>query len=356
VQGAALGINAGLGNLGVSLMQALAPAAMAVPLFGALGGPPQRDAAGAEVWIQNAALVWVPVLALLAVLAWTGMTNLPMHRTATPVAVGRTLWLLGLGLAAAAAGAWLRVGLGWSVWIALPATIALALALLAWLTPAGTRAGLRRQLGILRHRDSWAMTVLYLMTFGSFIGYAAAFPKLIQDVFGVLPGGAPNPAAPDPLAYAWLGPLVGSLARPAGGWLSDRWGGARVTHWTTIAMTLAASGAALCVAAAGRAAEPERMFPPFLALFLLLFVGAGVGNGSTFRMIPCIFPPEQAGPLLGWASAVAAYGAALVPELFGAQIQARTPERAFYGCAGFYLLCLALNWWRYARRGAALAC
>ena len=95
---------------------------------------------------------------------------------------------------------------------------------------------------------------------------------------------------------------------------------------------------------------------PFLLLFLLLFVTTGIGNGSTFRMVPIIFEPSQAGPVLGWTSAVAAYGAFLVPTLFGMQIQAGTPEKALYGFAAYYVSCLAVNWWFYARKGAEVRC
>jgi NNP family nitrate/nitrite transporter-like MFS transporter len=194
------------------------------------------------------------------------------------------------------------------------------------------------------------------MTFGSFIGYSAAFPKLIQDVFGYLPDGEINPDAPNPFAYAWLGPLVGSLVRPLGGWMSDKLGGARVTHWDTIVMIVSAVGVAYFVKAARTADQPEAYFLPFLGLFLILFITTGIGNGSTFRMIPIIFRKEQAGPVLGWTSAVAAYGAFIIPKVFGGQIKAGTPEYALYGFAVYYLSCLVVNWWYYARKGAEIRC
>jgi NNP family nitrate/nitrite transporter-like MFS transporter len=194
------------------------------------------------------------------------------------------------------------------------------------------------------------------MTFGSFIGYSAAFPKLIQDVFGYLPDGSINPNAPNPLAYAWLGALVGSLIRPVGGWLSDKVGGARVTHWDTIVMIASALGVAYYVKLAGASNTPEEYFIPFLLLFLLLFITTGIGNGSTFRMIPIIFKAEMAGPVLGWTSAVAAYGAFIIPRVFGGQIQSGTPEYALYGFTVYYASCLAVNWWFYARKNAEIPC
>jgi NNP family nitrate/nitrite transporter-like MFS transporter len=200
------------------------------------------------------------------------------------------------------------------------------------------------------------MTWLYTMTFGSFIGYSAAFPKLIQDVFGFLPDGSVNPNAPNPLAYAWLGPLVGSVIRPVGGWLSDKLGGARVTQWDTVIMILSALGAAYYIKQAGASATPEAYFFPFLLLFLVLFVTTGIGNGSTFRMIPIIFESRLAGPVLGWTSAVAAYGAFIIPKVFGTQIQQKTPEYALYGFTVYYLSCLVVNWWFYARKNAEIPC
>ena len=162
--------------------------------------------------------------------------------------------------------------------------------------------------------------------------------------------------APDALTYAFLGALIGALVRPLGGWLSDRWGGARVTHWNTQAMILSTVGVAWCVVQARFSPNPAAYFVPFLLMFLLLFATTGIGNGSTFRMIPSIFPKEQAGSVLGWTSAVAAYGAFLIPVLFATQIQSGTPEIAFYGVVVFYLSCLVLNWWYYARPGAETVC
>lgn len=357
MQGLALGVNAGVGNLGVSVMQVLIPAVMSFAAFGALSGNPQALPDGSQTWIQNAGLVWVPILAVLALLAWFGMNNLPQHQVGpAPVAIGKMLWLLLLAYAASAVGLWLMTAVQAPNWVVVPVTIVLALVLVRYLSVASVRAGLEKQFVIFREKHNWVMTVLYVMTFGSFIGYSGSFPKLIQDVFGYLPGGAVNPNAPNPFAYAWLGPLVGSAVRPVGGWLSDRFGGARVTQWSTAVMVLAAVGVGWAVKQAGASPQPESLFVPFLALFLVLFVTTGVGNGSTFRMIPIIFDKQLAGPVLGWTSAVAAYGAFFIPQIFGAQIKAKTPEQAFYGFAGYYLVCLGLNWWFYARRGAERPC
>jgi NNP family nitrate/nitrite transporter-like MFS transporter len=363
MQGLALGLNAGVGNLGVSLMQFALPLAVTAGIFGGLGGAPRALpaaapglAAGAEVWVQNCGWFWVAPLAVLAVLAWFLMDTLPAHRVTTPGrSVLRVLGMNGVGLLAAGAGAALYAGLGAPIGLVLPATIVLGVLGTRWLAPREVRARVALQYGIFRRGHTWVMTLLYLMTFGSFIGYSFVFGLLIKDVFGRLPGGAPNPAAPSP-ALAFLGPLVGSLVRPVGGWLSDRFGGARVTQASTAVMVVAAVGAALSLTGVGELAHPEERFAPAFACFLLLFVTAGVGNGSTFRMIPVIFGPRDAGPVLAWTSAVAAYGALLVPDAFRPQVAKGTPEVALYAFAAFYLLCLAVNWWFYARRSAPVRC
>ena len=206
------------------------------------------------------------------------------------------------------------------------------------------------------------MTVIYTMTFGSFIGFSASFPLAIKVIFGFAHDatGASlgvNANAPNPFAFAWLGPLVGSLARPVGGWVSDKKiGGARVTQLVTLVMITAALGVAWFMVRAYRSATPEEYFVPFLVLLLVLFAATGLGNGSTFRSMGVMFNKEQAGPVLGWTSAVAAYGAYLIPQVLGEQVRAGTPERALVGFAIFYGVCLVLNWWYYARRGAEIRC
>ena len=366
MQGLSLGLNAGLGNVGVSIMQVLLPWVMGFAVFGALSGAGVRlpdDPDGGLVWIQNAGLIWVPALVVFTVLAFAFMNNLPAHDVgATPVAVGKTLWLEVMGFVGAGFGVWLLLGVAVplpdlvKVFLILTITVCTTLLLMRHLTPRTVRENLSGQFAIFREKHNWVMTWLYVMTFGSFIGYSAAFPKLIQDVFGTLPGGAPNPNAPNPLQYAWLGPLVGSLVRPVGGWISDKVGGARVTHWDTVVMIGSALGVAYYVKAAGAAPAPETYWWPFFWLFMLLFITTGVGNGSTFRMVPIIFKPAMAGPVLGWISAVAAYGAFLIPRIFGGQIESGTPEYGLYGFAGYYATCLAVNWWFYARKGAEIPC
>ncbi|MBI2646105.1 MAG: hypothetical protein HYW85_03605 [Deltaproteobacteria bacterium] len=272
-------------------------------------------------------------------------------------AIGKVLFFMSLGALAAGIGLVFLLYLKWNMWIVLPITVFLTVLFMKYFSPGELKSNLHKQFDIFHHKHNWVMTIIYTMTFGSFIGYSAAFPKLIQDIFGILPGGEINPNAPNPFAYAWLGPLVGSLVRPVGGWLSDKIeSGSKVTHWTTVAMIGAALGVAYCIVQAKGAQTPESYFLPFLILFLILFITTGIGNGSTFRSIPYIFEKHQAGPVLGWTSAVAAYGAFIIPNVFGAQIKNGHPEYALYGFSIYYGICLILNWWYYDRKNSEVKC
>src|SRR3990167_6951551 len=222
-KGTALGLNAGLGNLGVSLVQFVVPLVITAGMFGALGGEPQTWMKGAEskqMWLQNAGFIWVPFIAVCAVAAWFFMHDL-----------------------------------------------------------ATSRASFSEQVVIFRSRHTWIMCWLYLGTFGSFIGYSAGFPLLSKSQFPQV----------NALAYAWLGPLIGALIRPLGGWLSDKLGGAQVTFWNFIAMAAGVAGVLAFLPQAGTGGN----FYGFLAMFMVLFMTAGIGNGSTFSMIPAIFLEER---------------------------------------------------------------
>jgi NNP family nitrate/nitrite transporter-like MFS transporter len=376
VQGLSLGLNAGLGNAGVSVMQFLLPWIITFGAFGKLGGDPYvvptDDGGTLQMWIQNAGLVWFPILFFFAIAAFLGMNNLPQHKCGpTPVAIGKFLWLTLLGYVGAAVGIVLLIA-PWGgfpvllkIFVILILAVAITLLAMRTLTPRETKDNLVGQFAIFRNKHNWIMTWLYTMTFGSFIGYANAFPKLIDDVFGVVrvgPDGSAlgeailNPGAPISSNYIWIGAGVGALIRPLGGWLSDKLGGARVTQWDTVVMIGATIGAGYFVSLASQSATPEQYFIPFLLLFILLFATTGIGNGSTFRMIPIIFSKDQAGPVLGWTSAIAAYGAFLIPKIFATQIKAGTPQYALYGFALYYLSCLVVNWWFYARKNAEMPC
>jgi len=204
------------------------------------------------------------------------------------------------------------------------------------------------------------MTLIYTMTFGSFIGYAAALALSIKVIFGfqhiivdgVMTHNTVNPNAPSALTYAWIGAFVGALIRPIGGTIADKMGGAKVTQIISGVMVISTLGVAYYMKQAYASATPEEFFYQFLILFVVLFAMTGIGNGSTFRTTSQIFNKEQAGPALGWTSAVAAYGAFIVPKVFGEQIKLATPENALFGFAIFYAVCMVINWWFYLRKNA----
>jgi NNP family nitrate/nitrite transporter-like MFS transporter len=309
-KGSALGVNAGLGNLGVSGVQFLAPLVVAAGVYGPLAGGPQTivRASGetAQIWAQNAAFVWVPFILIFTIAAWIGMNDI-----------------------------------------------------------ADAKASVREQAVIFRRKHNWLMCWLYLGTFGSFIGYAAGFPLLIKSQF---PG-------VNALQYAWVGPLVGAAVRPFGGWLADKLSGARVTFWNFVVMTLAVAGVLWFLPTGGAGGG----FAGFFACFMVLFLTTGIGNGSTFRMIPVIFLTErmrdaagkgaaeeeqavkdankEAAAVLGFTSAFAAYGAFFIPKSYGTSIALTGgPQAALYLFIVFYLTCIAVTWWYYSRKGAEMPC
>ena len=220
-----------------------------------------------------------------------------------------------------------------------------------------------KQFAIFRNKHTWSLTALYIVTFGSFIGFSMVLPLAITVIFGyqhvadaagVMQHTLKNPNAPSALTYAWIGPFVGAAVRPVGGWISDKVGGSIVTQIISAVMVLASAAVGYVMMQAWASAAPEQYFAAFLGLFIVLFIASGIGNGSTFRTIGVIFDRQQAGPVLGWTSAVAAYGAFIAPVVIGAQIKAGTPQLAMYGFAIFYALCLVLNWWFYLRSGAEI--
>jgi NNP family nitrate/nitrite transporter-like MFS transporter len=379
MQGLALGLNAGLGNFGVTSTQILIPFVMTLGLFGGTSMTLKNDSgtligkipAGAETWIHNAGFVWFIILMPIVILSWFLMNNIKTENV-TPhpghplAAFFKMTVMLVIGLVTAAVGLWLILpasangsGSHLSKWLVMPVVITVTVALLAMVP--GLSQRVRTQYGIFKHPHTWIMTVIYTMTFGSFIGYSAALPLAMKVIFGfqhitgpdgVITHVTANPNAPAVLQYAWIGPFIGAVIRPVGGWISDKLGGAMVTQICSVAMVGLALLAAHYMQIAYTSATPEVYFQPFFLTFLGLFLATGIGNGSTFRTIAVIFDKKQAGPVLGWTSAVAAYGAFIIPIVFGEQIERGVPEHALYGFAGFYLLCLALNWWAYLRPDA----
>ena len=379
IQGYALGMNAGLGNFGVTTMQILVPLVMTFGIFGGAsmelvntsGTLIGKIPAGTDTYIHNAGYVWFLFLIPLAVAGWFGMNNITADHVSPDVdgalpAFTKILGMLAIGMATAIFGLWLMLpeaagGSGFMVskWIVIPLVIAMTVFALKMI-PGSIKPNLERQFKIFNNKHTWAMTIIYTMTFGSFIGFSAAMALSIKVIFGfqhvmvdgVMTHNLTNPNGPSALMYAWMGPFIGALIRPLGGMWADKAGGAKVTQIISVVMVASALGVAYFMKAAYASATPEEFFWPFLILFIVLFAATGVGNGSTFRTIAMVFDKEQAGPVLGWTSAVAAYGAFIIPKVFGEQIKATTPEYALYGFAIFYGVCIVINWWFYLRKNA----
>jgi NNP family nitrate/nitrite transporter-like MFS transporter len=396
-QGLALGLNAGLGNAGVTTMQIVIPLVMTVGIFGGAGAQLQKTSGwifgqipeGSTTWIQNAGFIWLVLLIPLGFFIWFGMNNIRAEHVSPNIgnplsSLGKILGMLGLAFIPAIVGLFLIVpsflgagriealfgtaadaeagieattGLADQPWFKYLVVI-LVIVATVWilkLIPGDVHTSLNRQYRIFKNKHTWVMSVIYTMTFGSFIGFSAGFALAIKVIFGfehTLVDGiwvhdVANPAAPSALAFAWMGPFIGAFIRPVGGWMADKIGGAKVTQMVAVVMILSSLGVAYFMSEAYQSATPQDFFAPFFLLFLVLFAATGIGNGSTFRTIAVVFNREQAGPVLGWTSAVAAYGAFIIPKEFGAQITAGTPQYALYGFAVFYFVCLVLNWWFY---------
>lgn len=285
-QGTALGLNAGLGNLGVSVLQFVVPIVVSVSLFDYLTGDPQKiylpNGAVKLIWLQNAAFIWVLPVLLATISALFFMDNLP--------------------------------------------TI---------------KSSLKSQLIIFKRKHMYLTTWLYVMSFGSFIGYSAAFPLLIKTQFTGI----------NPLAYAFLGPMCGALIRPIGGWVSDKVkSGALITFIDLFFMIFFVFGVLFFISS-------HKNFLGFFICFICLFITTGIANGSVFQMIPMIFIPKESAAVLGFSAAIAAYGAFLIPKAFGLSIQfTGSPSFALYCFVLYYISCIFITWWFYLRSNAEVKC
>lgn len=308
-KGTAMGLNAGLGNLGVSVAQFLVPLVITSALFGSLGGEPQswlKDGVSKQIWLQNAGFVWVPFIIVSTLAAWFGMNDL-----------------------------------------------------------SSAKASFKDQAVIFKRKHNWIMCIIYLGTFGSFLGFAAGFPLLTKSQFTGI----------DPVKYAFIGPLVGALVRPFGGWLADKTGsGAKITQWVFAGMIAAVFGVLFFLPENGQGGS----FWGFFACFIALFALTGIGNGSTFMQIPVIFLNQQqklaergivtreqalanaakeGAAVAGFTGAFAAYGGFFIPKSYGTSIALTgSVDMALYGFVVFYFLCLLINWWYYARANAEVKC
>jgi len=303
-KGNALAINAGVGNLGVSVMQFIVPLVIVsdlfVPVFG-VGQISHDNGVAGHLYMQNAGFIWLPFILTAAAAAWFGMNDIST-----------------------------------------------------------ARASFRAQAVVFKRKHNWLMCWLYLGTFGSFIGFSAAFPLLSKTLF------------PDVLVlkFAFLGPLVGGLSRALTGWVSDRLGGHKVTQVTFIALILGVLAVLYGVGGFGGAAS----FPVFFAAFMWLFFWTGVGNASTFQMIPAIVRADmprlmpradpaarlkaaemESAAIVGFTSAFGAFGGVFIPMAFGESLKATgNANTALFIFLVFYVTCAVLNWAVYARKVSLL--
>ena len=277
MSGTALGLQAGIGNFGVSLIQFLTPWIVGFGLLGVTAITPQEKIDGGHMWLHNAGLVLIPWVVLGMVLAAVFLRRVPIN------------------------------------------------------------ANFREQLDIFGDRHTWYMTAIYTMTFGAFSGFAAQLGLLINAQYGSFAD------APDPLKFAFLGPLLGSITRALWGPLCDRYGGALWTFVAGIGMTVSTIFTIFFL-------NPSDVsqFGLFLAGMLAIFTFAGIGNAGTFKQMPMIFPKRQAGGVIGFTSSIAAFG----PFLVGVALSMWTPTAFFIGCAVFFAGCTWLTWTQYARPGA----
>jgi len=213
----------------------------------------------------------------------------------------------------------------------------------------------------LRDPHTWIMSILYIGTFGSFIGFAGVFPKVIATQFpefSVFQIGAAG------ITLAFLGALVGSVSRPFGGKLADRFGGAKMTVFAFTAMALGALAVVLTL--------PLNNFWLFLGVFLFIFAATGIGNGSTYRMIPSIFSARsgvedahnnsgdvsttrKTSAAIGIISAIGAYGGFIIPQVLGASLGSTgSYASAIYGFIAAYVVFIAMTLFFYMRRGSKL--
>ncbi|MDQ9090149.1 antiporter [Pseudoalteromonas haloplanktis] len=372
-RGLALGLNVGLGNFGISAMQILIPLIMTRAVFNNEARQLVEPSAtlitkvpiGSDVYIQNSGFIWLLFLVPLLVLSWFSATNI-RTKSISPYLGGPfnafklIFIMLSIGLVCAGAGLWLFLpvtsnGSGFQA----PKEVVLILVIFTTLFCLKRFSkDIRKQYQFFKNKHIWAMSVIYVMTFGSFIGFAAIFALAIKLIFGyqhiVIAGEMThnmiNQNAPSALMYAWMGAFIGALTRPLGGWLGDRFGGATVTQACCIIMVFSALGVSYYMNLAFKSATPEVFFIKFFTLFLVLFAATGVANGSTFKTISVLFPSQQMSFAIGWTSAIAAYGAFYIPCVFAEKLNTATPGDAFINFVVFYNVCLFINWWFYLRK------
>lgn len=396
-QGYSLGLNGGLGNLGVSMSQLLLPATMSW----SAGRDPISNLV--DGWPSHAGWFWWPICLVSAIAAFVWMSNNPDHgnhphnqfRLCCGVDTFWShvyfYWVTICGLIAAGVATAVLCAIRQVDFFATPGgevayrfllvlfAIILEHLVVYYASCKPIKESIRDQARMFQNKHTYIMTILYTMSFGSFIGFSGAFPKLIQDLFGyvqvdgcvmedvfhehgteehcIASGGIwetrelINPNAPDVFKYSWLGACFGSLIRPVGGILADRYGGANVTMLLIVWCVVATICTGILVQKIYHDRYPEPLFGWFVFMFVNLFFTVGAMNGTTFGTIGVLFEKDLAGPVLGWSSAIASFGAFFIPSMFQVAMKYEKAQSVLYGMAAFYTFCGILNWYYYVRRG-----
>jgi NNP family nitrate/nitrite transporter-like MFS transporter len=361
LQGTAMGIQAGIGNFGVSLVQFVTPWIIGFAALGAVVGGPQAfntstvikdvvvtkaDGVVTDVVFKKPELAAAVIVAKDASGAITGITKaegdagkdlkLEVKKNDKGVPTDVKLSVL------VKRELYLQNAAFWYVPYLLLAGV------LCWifLRSVPVKASFGDQLDIMKNKHTWFCVITYIMTFGSFSGFSAAFPIMIKTIYGVFDG------APDPLKYAYLGPLVGSLIRVAGGPLADRFGG---SIWTQVSGVGLIAGSLYLIFGGYLTPTSVTQFDGFLWGMLWIFLMSGIGNFATFRQYPIIFAhsPRQGAQVLGWTGAWAAFGPFVFSSLIGASISGTGSAAAFFwGAIGFFAVASVINWVYYTKPGA----
>jgi NNP family nitrate/nitrite transporter-like MFS transporter len=291
LQGTALGIQAGIGNFGVSVAQFMTPAMLGIATYGAAQvftkiDPKTKEVLGtSEIYLQSAAFWYVPLLIILGIAAWFLIKSVPV------------------------------------------------------------KASFKEQLDIFSDKHTYFCTITYIMTFGGFSGLAAIFPLMIKTIYDNFPN------APDALQYAFLGPLIGASSRVLFGFVADKVGGAILTTLTGLSLIV---GCILMVQLGLLTPTSVDQFPMFLYLMLALFFFTGMGNAATFRQYPIVFGhnPRQAAGVIGFTAAIAAFGPFVFSISVSSVMNATgNANLFFYIIATFFAFATLINWWYYNRKG-----
>ncbi|MCL1934487.1 MAG: MFS transporter [Candidatus Azobacteroides sp.] len=295
LKGTALGIQAGIGNFGVSVVQFLVPALLGVAIVGAPQMLKTTNVATHEVttkaiYLQSPIVILIPLLIIMTIVCWIWLKSIPLKRT------------------------------------------------------------FKEQMGIFKIKHTWFCTITYIMTFGTFSGLAAAFPLMIKSLYGGFEGG------PDPLKYAFYGPLIGSASRVLFGFVADKVGGAVLTTITGIGFVVCI---AIMVQTGAVAPTSLDQFHIFLWTMLIMFFFSGVGNAATFRQYPIIFKSNSVhgAGVIGWTAAIASFGPFVFSNIIGSELQSTAAaghkgvNTFFWGLLVFSVIATIINWYYYQRKG-----